>query len=277
MGEYFLDTQSGILTEILNIFNTVFKSGAEAVAGGGVRIAMALLVLQWFKAIALMGMSRQNITQAVIYVAGATAWYQATTNIVSIADSFMNYMGSIGGNLAGSLGSGAAVRNPSAIFATALKSVGAIAKPASKMSFIEGDGMAIMMIVFLGGCILLVCMVLGAIAVVTVVQAYIDLLVAVALMPFAIEPGTRFLAMPGIGKILSAGASLGTVSALIGGGLGVMQRAAASMPEGGEQAMRYAANMLCASIVIAILAGCGLIFSRMGVSKLVSGSTMVGR
>jgi type IV secretory pathway TrbL component len=227
--------------------------------------------------VALMGMSRQHIVAAMLYVTGAVCWYEAVTNIVSITDSYMTWMGSMGGHLAGSMGSGASMRNPSAIFATGLKAAKKIGDVSSKLSFLEGDGGLIILISIFTAVLLMVCMLLGAIAVVTVIQAYVDVTVGVALMPFAVEPGTRFLAMPGIGKILSAGFSLGTVSTIVGAGLGLMQGAAKAIPREGEAALRYAVNMTCASFVIAVIAGLALFMSRAGVAKLTSGSSMIGR
>jgi hypothetical protein len=187
----------------------------------------------------------------------------------------MSFMGSLGGAFAGSGSAGASMRNPSAIFATGLKSGGAIVDVLTKLSFFSGDaGLIILMSVFTV-LLLLNCMLLGAIAVITVVQAYIDVIVAVAMMPWAVEPGTRFLAMPGIGRILSAGASLGTVSVIVGGGLGMMQNAASQIPKEGEAALRYAVNMTCVAFVFALLAGLGLFMSRMGASKLAASASMI--
>lgn len=277
MGEYLLDAKSGVLTDVLKLFSGIFKNGGQALAGAGVRIAFALLLLQWFKAVALMGMSRQHIVNAMLFATGAICWYEAVTNIVSITDSYMSWMGSIGGQLAGSMGSGASMGNPSAIFATGLKAAKNIGDVSSKLSFLEGDGGLIILISLFTAMLLIVCMILGAIAVVTVVQAYVDVTVGVALMPFAVEPGTRFLATPGIGKILSAGVSLGTVSTIVGAGLGLMQSAAKAILMSGEGALRYAVNMCCASLVIAVLAGLALFMSRAGVSKLTSSASMIGR
>jgi len=275
MGDYLLDAKSGVLTDILNLLNGIFRSGADTIAGAGVKVAAALMLLQWFKAVALMGMTRQHLVNAMLFLIGSFCWYEAAVNIVSIADSYMSYMGSIGGAFAGSFGAGASMRNPSAIFATGLKAGGACGEIISKLSFLTGDAGLIILIVSFVVILLLVCMLLGAIAVITVVQAYVDVIIAVALMPFAIEPGARFLAMPGIGRILSAGASLGTVSTIVGAGLGLMQNAAAQIPKEGAGALRYAVNMTCASVVIALLAGLGLFMSRMGASKLAASASLI--
>jgi hypothetical protein len=266
--DYALDPHSGVLNQVLALFNGIFKTGGQAVADAGGAAAAALFTFRILVGLAAMGITRSGVFNGILVILGGSIWYECVSNCVPLAQGYMDWMGSLGAQVAGGAGNGAVMSNPSGIFATGLKGGGALLREIGKLSGIGLSAFGGILLLVAGFTALIITFaIMGAIAVLVMVQAYLQVLVGITLLPLAIEPSTRGFAAPGISMIISAGASLGTCSLILGAGHRLLSASALPPAKG---LLRYAINQSLGAIVIALLSGVLLFFTARGVVSLLS-------
>jgi hypothetical protein len=264
---YTIDTHSGVLNQVLGLFNGMFETGGEAVANAGSAAATALFTFRLLVGLASMGITRGGVFNGILVILGGSIWYECVSNCVPIAQGYMNWMGSLGAQVAGDAGgAGAVMNNPSAIFATGLKGGKAIFEEMIKLKGWSAFG-ATVILGFMFLAVIITFGIMGAIAVLVMVQAYLQVIVGITLLPLAIEPSTRGLAAPGISMITSAGASLGTCSLVLGAGHRLLSASAAPPANG---ILRYAVNQALGASVFVLLSGVLLFFTARGVVTFLS-------
>lgn len=252
----FGSNDSGVFTDVLRAFLSLLRSGGEQVIRAEMELCVALLSLQLLKALVSSTTSRGNMVGALWSFLGASAWYTAAINSPELVHGWMQWMGSIGAQAAGG-GSynHVSMDNPSLILNVGMKAIKAISIAIEDMGILDAGLTYAFMI---GGVWMLIgaFIFLGCVAVVVTVQAYLKTVVGIALFPFAIEPGTRFLASPGISLIIDGGITLGTASMVIGTGYGFFQRI---VPGPGGADISYVVRMCSAVVLISVLAGCAAV------------------
>lgn len=243
---------TGVLTDVLRYFTQILNDGGSRIVATQSDACLIFLCLQFLKAAAEVGFSRRLALGALGTLMGGVVWYSVAMNIVPLADGYIQWMGSLGTQV-GAGGVGAVMSDPSMLLDVGFKTVKGMGKVTNDLSILTAAGILFLMC----GTALLVLLgftVMGCIAVYVVVMSYVNVVVGVSLIPFAIEPSTRFMAAPGIGLIMDAGISLGTTSVVLSVGHGVMQKLMAMQPME-EMTLRHGWNTFIASLLISVLSG----------------------
>lgn len=250
MTSIHFDDRSGIFTEVLNAFIALLKAGGDDIVALEAQLATMFFALQLLRACLTFGF-RSAIGDSIGTVVGGAIWYEVARNAVELVTGWMQFMGSIGATVAGGGSQNAVVMDdPSKIMGVGLKGIRAIYQAMEGMSILTTAAMLLFMSV-ISWLLVIVFILLGAITVLTTVKAYMNALMGIALMPFAIEPSTRWIAQTGISMTMEAGVSLGTMSIVIGVGYGVLQRVASVTA---EPDLRFGVNLLAAAVLIVVLA-----------------------
>ncbi|HJY08043.1 MAG TPA: type IV secretion system protein [Bryobacteraceae bacterium] len=243
---------TGVLTDVLRYFIQILNEGGDRIVTAQSDACLVFLTLQFLKAAAEVGFSRRLAMGALGTLMGGLAWYSVAMNIVPLADSYIQWMGSLGTQV-GAGGVGAVMNDPSMLLDVGFKTVKGMGKVTNDLNILTAAGILLLMC-FTAVLVMLGFTVMGCIAVYVVVKSYVNVVVGVALIPFAVEPSTRFLAAPGIGLIMEAGISLGTTSVVLSVGHGVMQKLLAMQPPD-EMTLRHGWNVFMASVLISVLSG----------------------
>lgn len=247
-----LAEHTGVATELLGYFTNALNNGGQKLVAASTEFCGVCVALQLLLSAAEATMSRRMLMSATAKFMGVVLWYSVATNIVSLADGYIQWMGSLGAQIDAG-GGGAVMQNPSNLLDVGLKTVKGMGKVTHDLSILTA-GFVLMLMCFTAVLVLLGFAVMVCIAVFVVVMSYISAVVGCALIPFAVLPGTRFLATPGIGLIVQAGISLGTTSVVLSVGHMVMQALLARIPPEGAS-LRHAFNVFLASALVSVLSG----------------------
>lgn len=251
-----IDSQSGMLTDILGAFTRFIDQGGQKVVDAEAKLAAALLAIQLLRLIVEVGLSRSAMARSFITFVSAALWYKVATNAVDAAGAYTSWMGSLGtffGATAaggGMAGSENIMANPSLFTTLGFKALKLLLDQA--MEFSPLTAIVALGLYTIVGLFVLICFVaLGIIVVFTVVRSSIEVILGLALIPFVIEDHLRFLAAKGLGLIADAGITLGSTSVAVGVAYGFL----ANIHLQPTPTIRDGLNLAIAAVCLAIVSG----------------------
>ena len=249
-----LDTSHGILTDVLNTFSRVLDNGMQNIVVAELAFALTLLSAQFVKVVIHAGVTRHGTAHALMDFIGASIWFEIAKNGVNIVKMFTAWMGSIGTAVGGGAMEGDIMNNPSLVVGLAFRSVGNLMLSMVKTIRLPFTALPTVWIgTFLALGILIGLGWMACQIVLAVIKAKINAVVGIALLPFAIEPRTAFLAGRGLGLIVDSAISLGVTSVTIGIGYGLLSKL--EIKPDFMDAPKQAVYLILSAVIIVVLTG----------------------